>query len=81
MLLLTDYENNTNEYRGGSRIFGKGVLMYENVEVRVADFKYPMKMKYLASLKPNYFIFMGYLKTGGGEKGWIQDFWKGGSYV
>ena len=45
MLLLTDYENNTNEYRGGSRISGKGVLLYENVEVRVADFKYPMKMK------------------------------------
>ena len=37
MLLLTDYENKTNEYRGGSRISGKGVLIYENVEVHFAD--------------------------------------------
>ena len=45
MLFVTDYKNKTNEYRGGSSISGKGVLMYENVEVRVADFKHPMKMK------------------------------------
>ena len=45
MLLVTDYENKTAEYRGGSRISGKGVLMYEKVEVRFAVSKYPMKMK------------------------------------
>ena len=26
-------------------------------------FKYPMKMKNLVSMRPNYFIFMGYLRT------------------
>ena len=38
------------EYRGGSKIHGKGVHMYKSMGVRVADFislfvKYPMKMK------------------------------------
>ena len=49
--------------------------MYKGVGVRFADFisfvlKYFMNMKYLVSnlvsLRPNYLIFIGYLKTGGG---------------
>ena len=31
--------------------------------------KYTMKLNNLVSLRPNYFIFIGYLKTGGGEGG------------
>ena len=34
--------------------------MYEGVGVRSADF---------ISMRPNYFIFIGYLKTGVGEEG------------
>ena len=26
-------------------------------------FKYPMKMKYFFSVRPNYFIFIGYLRN------------------
>ena len=51
--------------RGGSRIPGKGVHMYKGVGVRFADLillKYPM-----VSLRPNYFISIGYLKTGAGR--------------
>ena len=42
--------------------------MFNGVGVRFAVFifrKYPMKMKQF----PNYFIFMGYFKTGGGGGG------------
>ena len=35
------------------------------------------KWNNLVSLKPNYFIFTGYLKTGGGEMVWIPDSGKG----
>ena len=31
-----------------------------------------MKMKYFDSLRPNYFIFMGYLKTGVGGESRVQ---------
>ena len=47
--------------------------MNYGVGVRFTDFisfyKYPMKMKKLVSLRPNYFIFIGYLKTRRGERG------------
>ena len=46
----------------------------EKVGVRFADFisyflNIPWKRNNLVSLRPNYFIFIGYLKTGGGEEG------------
>ena len=57
-------------YRGGSRISGKGVHMYKGVGVRFADWIYfslniPWKWNNLVSLRPNYFIFIGYLKNWG----------------
>ena len=56
---------------GGSRISGKGVHIYKSVGVRFVDFisffvNIPWKWNNLVSLRPNYFIFIGYLKTGGG---------------
>ena len=59
-------------------ISGKGVHMNKGLGVRFADFfyfilfKYPMKMNNLVSLRPNYFIFIGYLKMGVGEGVSIQ---------
>ena len=65
--------------RGGSRISGKGVLMIKSVFVclcvcvcgggRFADFiscfsNIPWKRNKLVSLRPNYFIFIRYLKNG-----------------
>ena len=48
--------------------------MYKGVRVRFVDsisfFLYiPLKWNNLVSLRPNYFIFIGYLKTGGWEGG------------
>ena len=45
--------------------------MYNGLGVRFADFisyslNIPWKWNNLVSLRPNYFIFIGYLKTGGG---------------
>ena len=64
--------------RGGSRISGKGFHMCKDVCVRVCVWggrscrfylifhKLPIEINNLVSLRPNYFIFIGYLKTGGG---------------
>ena len=50
---------------GGSRISQKAIHMYKGMGVHLADFinffKYPMKMR------PNYFMFKGYLKMGAGR--------------
>ena len=45
--------------------------MFKGVGFRFADFislllNIPYKWNNLASLRPNYFIFIGYLKSGGG---------------
>ena len=62
---------------GGSRISRKGIHMYlfKGLGVRVVDFisfflNIPCKRNNLVSLRPNYFIFIGYLKrVGGGSRG------------
>ena len=65
---------------GRSRISGKGVHMYNRVGICFADFissflNIPWKWNNLVSLRPNYFIFSGYLKSvcvwggGGGREG------------
>ena len=63
-------------FRSGSRISGKDVRMF-GLGVHFADFisiflDIPWKWNNLVSLRPNYFIFIGYLKTGvcGGGGGW-----------
>ena len=63
-------------FRGRSRISAKGVHMYKGVGVCLADFisfilNIPWKWNTcnLVSLRPNYFIFIGYLKTGVRERG------------
>ena len=58
--------------RGGSRISEKGVHMFKGVGVPFADFisfilNIQWKWNNLVSLRPNYFIFIGYLKTRGGQ--------------
>ena len=58
--------------RGGSRILERGFISLKVLEVRFADFIaffliIPWKWNNLVSLRPNYFIFIGYLKTGGRE--------------
>ena len=58
--------------RGGSRISGKGFICIKVCGVRFADFisfflNIPWKWKNLVLRRPNYFIFIGYLKTGGGR--------------
>ena len=61
--------------RGGSMISGKGVHIYLDLGVggvRFGDFisfylNIPWKWNNLVSLRPNYFIFIGYFKTGGRE--------------
>ena len=62
--------------RAGSRISGKGGhnIMYKGMEIRFADFilfflNIPWKWNNLVSLRPNYFIFIGYLEMGGGGGG------------
>ena len=57
---------------GGSRISGKGVHMYKGVGVRFADFisfflNIPWTWNNLVTLRPNYFIFIGYFKSVGRE--------------
>ena len=37
-----------------------------------APVSHPLKRNNLASLRPNYFIFLGYLKTGGRERGLME---------
>ena len=55
--------------RGGSRISGKGVHIYIYIckvrEFHLIFLKYPLKRNNLVSLRPNHFIFTGYLKTEG----------------
>ena len=46
-------------------IFGKGVHMFKGVGVCFADFI----SFFINILRPNSFIFMGYLKTGGRKGG------------
>ena len=63
--------------RGWSRISGKGVHVYKGVGVRFVDFtsiflNIPWKWNNLVSLRPNYFIFTGYLIGWVGQKGEIQ---------
>ena len=58
-------------YRGGSRISGKWVHMYKDVGFTFLILFHfflniPWKWNNLASLRANYFIFIGYLKTRGG---------------
>ena len=58
--------------RDGSRISGIGVHMYKVVRVSFADFisfflNIPWKWNNLVLLRPNYFIFIGYLKARGKE--------------
>ena len=57
--------------RGGSRISGKGVCMHKGMGSLLCWFfshfsflKIPWKWNNLVSLRPIFFIFMGYLKTG-----------------
>ena len=52
----------------------RGVLMYKSVGVPFADFisffsNIPWKWNNLISLRPNYFIFIGYLNLGGMDGG------------
>ena len=59
-------------FRDGSRISWKGVHIYKRVGISFADFisfflKIPFEWNILATLRPNYFIFKGYLKTGVGR--------------
>ena len=63
-------------FRDGSRISGKGsqMYMYKVVGVCFADFisfflNLLWKWNNLVSRRQNYFIFIGYLKTGVGEAG------------
>ena len=56
-------------HKGGSRISGKGVHIYKGAWVRFADvisffLKISWKWNNLVSLRTNYLIFIGYLKTG-----------------
>ena len=71
--------------RGGSRISEKGVHVYKYVGFRKADFisfflNIPWNWNNLVSLRPNYFIFIGFLKTGarggggGGGGGGVLSF-------
>ena len=61
--------------RGGSRISEKGVHLYKCVGVSFADFIQSFlniqwkwnNLVSLVSLRPNYFLFIGYLKMWGGE--------------
>ena len=60
--------------RGGSKISRKVVQIYKGVWDHFTDFlslllNIPWKWNNLVSLRPNYFIFIGYLKTEGGEGG------------
>ena len=82
--VVSDLDNHT-VYRGGSRIFGKGVHMYKGVGVRFAEFilfflNITWKWSNLVSPRPNYFIFIGYLKTGtesggGGQANPMSPLW------
>ena len=61
-------------WQGGSRISRKGVDIHNGMGVRFADFisfflNIPWKWNNLVSLRPNYNIFISYLKTGGQEGG------------
>ena len=54
--------------KGGSKISGKGVHMYQGVGVLSAEvitffLNIRWKRNNLVSQRPNYFIFIGYLKT------------------
>ena len=58
--------------RGRSRISGKEVHIDNGGGVRFADFisfflNIPWEWNNLVSLRPNYFIFVGYFKMGAGE--------------
>ena len=60
------------ESRGGSRISGKGIYMYNVVEVRFADFisfslKYPIKMRQFGLTETKLFHFHRISKTGAGR--------------
>ena len=50
------------EGRGRLRIYGKGVHIHKDVGGRFADF---ISFLLNISMRPNYFILLGYLKTGG----------------
>ena len=52
-------------YRGNVRNIH--VRACRGIHARVIIFKFPMKMKDLVPSKSTYFIFIGYLKTGGME--------------
>ena len=53
------------EGRGGFRISGKGVHIHKGVGGCFVDF---ISFLLNISMRPNYYIFLGYLKTGrGGE--------------
>ena len=47
---------------------------WKGVSDSISFFLYiPWKWNTLVSLRPNYFIFIGYLKTGGGEGAWTPS--------
>ena len=63
-------------FRGGSRInfLERGSICVKGWKVGFADFisfilNIPSKWNNLVSMRPNYFLFIGYLKTGGREGG------------
>ena len=65
-----------NKYRGGSRISGKGFICIAVLGVRFAYgisffLIISWKLNNETSLRPNYFIFIEYLKTGAGS-GWFK---------
>ena len=65
------------KHNGRSRISGKGVHMYKGVVIRFDDFIsfFPWKWNNLVSPRPNYFIFIGYLKWGAGRKVRANPLW------
>ena len=68
--MRTNGKRNISTPRGGSMISGKGVYMYKCVGGGGISFflNIPRNLNNLVSLRPNYFIFMGYLlKTWGME--------------
>ena len=57
---------------GGSRISGKGVHMYKVVGFLFANFHSFFSWNNLASLRPNYYLFIGYLKLGTRKGVWAN---------
>ena len=70
--LLSNRIGVSKQCRGGSRISGMGSHMFKSVGIRLAEFipfflNIPWKRNNLVSVRPNYFIFIGFLKRGTGR--------------